>query len=42
VLAPILADFDTGQDLPEIGVAAALLADCKAVPVEPLRRMGGA
>ena len=37
VLAPILADFDTGQDLPEIGVAAALL--CSAVRARPISRI---
>src|SRR5262249_26434740 len=40
VLAPILADFGTGQDLPEIAEAESLLANGRSV--EPLRRMGGA
>ena len=42
VLAPILADFDSGQDLSEIAEAESLLGNEQAVPVEPMRRMGGA
>jgi class 3 adenylate cyclase/tetratricopeptide (TPR) repeat protein len=40
MLAPILADFDAGQDLPEIGEAERLLRQEQAVPVEPVRRIG--
>jgi predicted ATPase len=40
MLVPILADFDAGQDLPEIGEAERLLRQEQVVPVEPVRRIG--
>ena len=40
VLAPVLVDFDTERDLPEIEEAEALLKQGGAMPVEPVRRMG--
>jgi len=40
VLAPVLADFDMAQDLPEIGEAKTLLKQEQSIPVEPVRRMG--
>ena len=43
VLAPVLVDFDTGRDLPEIEEAETLLKQAQAVgdgSVEPVRRMG--